>query len=195
MIDQPYQFDFYDGGGLELAFLSFAQVDERCNVNVSRFGDKIVGPGGFINISQNAQTMVFSATFTTGGLDIDWPDGQTRITREGRERKFVRSVQQVTYSGSLAHENGQRTLFVTERAVFRRNEAARLELIEIAPGVDLERDVLAHMEFRPDISPALKPMDARIFLPQPMKLADTIAANQRPTRSARLARFMSGSHS
>ena len=195
MIDQPYQFDFYDGGGLELAFLSFAQVDEHCNVNVSRFGDKIVGPGGFINISQNAQTMVFSATFTSGGLDIDWPGGQTRITREGREMKFVRSVQQVTYSGSLAHENGQRTLFVTERAVFRRNEAGRLEMIEIAPGVDLERDVLALMEFRPDISPALKPMDARIFLPQPMKLADTIAANQRPTRSARLARFMSGRHS
>jgi propionate CoA-transferase len=192
MIDQPYQFDFYDGGGLELAFLSFAQVDEHCNVNVSRFGDKIVGPGGFINISQNAQTMVFSATFTSGGLDVDWPDGQTRIRREGREKKFVRSVQQVTYSGSLAHENGQRTLFVTERAVFRRNEAGRLELIEIAPAVDLERDVLALMEFRPDISPALKPMDARIFLPQPMKLADTIAAHPRPTRSARLARFMSG---
>ena len=109
MVDQPYQFDFYDGGGIEVAFLSFAEVDEHCNVNVSRFGDRIVGPGGFINISQNAQTMVFSATFTSGGLDIGWPDGQTRIAREGRERKFVRAVQQVTYSGALAHENGQRT--------------------------------------------------------------------------------------
>ena len=195
MVDQPYQFDFYDGGGLELAFLSFAQVDEHCNVNVSRFGDKIVGPGGFINISQNAQTMVFSATFTSGGIDIDWRDGQTRIVREGREKKFVRSVQQLTYSGSLAHENGQRTLFVTERAVFRRNEAGRLELIEVAPGVELERDILAQMEFHPEISPALRLMDARIFLPQPMKLADTIAANRRPARSARLARFMSGEQS
>jgi len=191
MIDQPYQFDFYDGGGLELAFLSFAEVDEHCNVNVSRFGDKIVGPGGFINISQNAQTMIFSATFTSGGLDIGWPDGQTRIAREGREKKFVRSVQQVTYSGALAHENGQRTIFVTERAVFRRNEAGRLELIEIAPGVDLERDILTLMEFRPEISPVLKRMDARIFLPQQMKLADIIAANPRPTRSARLMRFIS----
>ena len=110
MIDQPYQFDFYDGGGLELAFLSFAEVDEHCNVNVSRFGDKIIGPGGFINISQNAQTMIFSATFTSGGLDISWSDGQTKITREGREKKFVCAVQQLTYSGALAHENGQRTL-------------------------------------------------------------------------------------
>jgi len=195
MIDQPYQFDFYDGGGLELAFLSFAEVDEQCNVNVSRFGDRIIGPGGFINISQNAQTMVFSATFTSGGLDVGWTDGQTRIAREGREKKFVRSVQQVTYSGALAHANGQRTLFVTERAVFRRNEAGRLELIEIAPGVDLERDILMQMEFCPDISPALKLMDARIFLPQPMRLADTIATNRRPTRSARLLNFISRSQS
>jgi propionate CoA-transferase len=193
MIDQPYQFDFYDGGGLELAFLSFAEVDEHCNVNVSRFGDRIVGPGGFINISQNAQTMIFSATFTSGDLKISWPDGQTQIVREGREKKFVRAVQQVTYSGGLAHENGQRTLFVTERAVFRRNEAGRLELIEIAPGVDLERDILAHMEFRPEISPSLKRMDARIFLPRRMNLAETIEINPRPVRSARLSSVLSGS--
>jgi len=195
MVDQPYQFDFYDGGGLELAFLSFAEVDEHCNVNVSRFGDRIIGPGGFINISQNAQTMVFSATFTSGGLDISWPEGKTRIAREGREKKFVRQVQQVTYSGALAQENGQRTLFVTERAVFHRNEAGRLELIEIAPGVDLERDILAHMEFHPAIASDLKPMDKRIFLPQRIDLAGRIAANARPPRSARLANFLSGSPS
>jgi propionate CoA-transferase len=195
MVDQPYQFDFYDGGGLELAFLSFAEVDEHGNVNVSRFGDRIIGPGGFINISQNAQTMVFSATFTSGGLDIGWPGGQTRIAREGREKKFVRQVQQVTYSGALAHRNGQRTMFVTERAVFRRNEAGRLELIEIAPGADLEKDILAQMEFRSEISPALKLMDARIFLPQPMNLASSIAANARPPRSTRLLNFLAGSRS
>ena len=189
MIDQPYQFDFYDGGGIELAFLSFAQVDEKCNVNVSRFGDRIIGPGGFINISQNAQAMIFSGTFTSGGVEIDWPGGVTRIAREGRDRKFVRAVQQVTYSGELAQANAQRTLFVTERAVFRRNEAGRLELIEIAPGVDLERDILAQMEFKPDISPTLKEMDARLFLPQNMQLAATIAANRRGARSPRLAKL------
>ena len=189
MIDQPYQFDFYDGGGLELAFLSFAQVDDSCNVNVSRFGNKIVGPGGFINISQNAQTIVFSGTFTSGSLDIDWPDGNTRISSEGREKKFVRAVEQVTYSGALASENGQRALYVTERAVFRRNEAGRLELIEVAPGIDIERDILAQMEFKPDISKDLKQMDARLFRPEPMGLADIILANQQPARSARFARI------
>ncbi len=191
MVDQPYQFDFYDGGGLELAFLSFAEVDSDCNVNVSRFGDKIIGPGGFINISQNAQTIVFSGTFTSGGLDIDWNDGEVRIKREGREKKFVRKVQQVTYSGPLANENHQRAFYVTERAVFRRNEHGHLELIEIAPGIDLDRDVLAQMEFRPDISSELKRMDRRIFLPKLMGLADIIAGKPRPIRSARIGRLRS----
>jgi propionate CoA-transferase len=189
MIDQPYQFDFYDGGGLELAFLSFAEVDEGCNVNVSRFGKKIVGPGGFINISQNAKTMMFSGTFTSGGLEISWPEGQTRIEREGREKKFVRKVEQITYSGALANENGQRALYITERAVFRRNETGRLELIEIAPGIDIERDILAHMEFTPEISKGLKSMDARLFRPEPMGLAAIISANTRAARSARLERI------
>ncbi|HEY2754111.1 MAG TPA: CoA-transferase [Pseudolabrys sp.] len=186
MVDQPYQFDFYDGGGLDLAFLSFAEVDEQCNVNVSRFGDKIVGPGGFINISQNAKTIIFSGTFTAGGLDISWPDGKTHIAREGREKKFVRKVQQVTYSGPLAAENKQRAFYVTERAVFRRNEAGRLELIEVAPGIDVVRDILAHMEFKPDIAQDLRTMDARIFRPEKMGLGAIIAGNTRPVRSPRL---------
>jgi propionate CoA-transferase len=189
MVDQPYQFDFYDGGGLDLAFLSFAEVDAGCNVNVSRFGDRIVGPGGFINISQNAKTMIFSGTFTAGGLAIVWPGGRTEIKKDGAEKKFVRAVEQITYSGPLAAKNGQRALYVTERAVFTRNAAGRLELIEIAPGVDLARDIVAQMQFAPDISPSLKEMDARIFRPDPMGLADIIAANRRPIRSERLARL------
>ena len=190
MVDQPDQFDFYDGGGLDLAFLSFAEVDAACNVNVSRFGDKIVGPGGFINISQNAKTILFSGTFTAGGLDMSWPNGRTHIAREGAEKKFVRQVQQVTYSGALAAQNGQRAFYITERAVFRRNEAERLELIEIAPGIELERDIFAQMQFKPDVSPALKEMDERIFRPEAMGLAAIIAGKPRPIRSARLDRFL-----
>ena len=189
MVDQPYQFDFYDGGGLDLAFLSFAEVDQGCNVNVSRFGNRIVGPGGFINISQNAKTMIFSGTFTAGGLDIAWPDGRTHIRKEGAEKKFVDIVEQITYSGALAAKNGQRALYVTERAVFTRNGQGHLELIEIAPGVDVERDIVAQMRFKPAISASLKEMDSRIFRPEPMRLADIIAANPRPIRSERLARL------
>ena len=189
MVDQPYQFDFYDGGGLDLAFLSFAEVDQRCNVDVSRFGGRIVGPGGFINISQNAKTMIFSGTFTAGGLDIAWPDGRTQIRKEGAEKKFVDVVEQITYSGPLAAKNRQRALYVTERAVFTRNAAGRLELIEIAPGIDVDCDIVAQMQFKPAISTSLKEMDARIFRPEPMRLADIIAANPRPIRSERLARL------
>jgi propionate CoA-transferase len=189
IVDQPYQFDFYDGGGLELAFLSFAEVDQECNVNVSRFGDRIIGPGGFINISQNAQKMIFSGTFTSGGLDISWTDGRANIVREGREKKFVGKVQQLSYNGPFANERGQTTLYITERAVFRRNEVGRLEMIEIGLGIDLERDVLAQMDFRPDISPNLATMDERIFRHGPMGLAEIIEANRRAVRSPRLARF------
>jgi propionate CoA-transferase len=187
MIDQPYQFDFYDGGGLDLAFLSFAEVDQACNVNVSRFGDRIIGPGGFINISQNARKMIFSGTFTSGGLAIAWPGGKTRIDQEGRDNKFVRRVEQISYSGSYAAERGQEALYVTERAVFRRNQAGRLELIEIAPGIDLARDIFRRMDFRPDVAPGLRPMDARLFKPEPMDLADDLARSGPRVRSSRLA--------
>ncbi|HET6520545.1 MAG TPA: hypothetical protein VFG47_12115, partial [Geminicoccaceae bacterium] len=186
MIDQPYQFDFYDGGGLDLAFLSFAEVDRAGNVNVSRFGDRIVGIGGFINISQNARKMVFSGTFTAGGLDISWPGGRTRIAREGRHGKFVADVQQLSYNGAFAAERGQETVYVTERAVFRRGGDG-LELIEVAPGIDLERDVFAHMGFRPAVASDLREMDARLFLPERMGLADDIAGRPARQTSPRLA--------
>jgi len=133
MVEQPAQFDFYDGGGLDLAFLSFAEVDPAGNVNVSRFGERIIGVGGFINISQNARTVVFGGTMTAGDLDIDWEQGRTVIRREGRHRKFVPKLEQVCYSAAIGRQRGQTTLFVTERAVFRIG-ADGLELIEIAPG-------------------------------------------------------------
>src|SRR6478609_2816431 len=144
MIEQPSQFDFYDGGGLDLAFLSFAEVDAQGNVNVSRFGDRIIGVGGFINISRNARTVIFSGTLTAGGLDIGWTDGKTVIRTEGKHRKFVPKLEQICYDAKGGHARGQVALFVTERAVFRVGTNG-LELIEIAPGVDVERDVIAQM--------------------------------------------------
>jgi propionate CoA-transferase len=185
VIDQPYQFDFYDGGGLDLAFLSFAEVDAAGNVNVSRFGDRIVGPGGFINISQNARSVIFSATFTAGRSTIAWPGGTTRITEDGLQPKLVAAVQQITYSGRYGAERGQRVLYVTERAVFRLT-ADGVELIEIAPGVDLERDVLGRMGFRPAISPGLKLMDPRLFRPESMGLAGHLTGRARRAPPAHL---------
>ena len=168
-VDQPYQFDFYDGGGIDCAFLSFVEVDAEGNVNISRFGNKIVGIGGFVNISQNAKKVVFSGTFTAGGLEVACENGELRIVREGKHSKFVETIEQISYSGPFARAEGREAVFVTERAVFRIADGA-LELIEIAPGVDLDRDVLAHMAFRPRVATDLKRMDARIFRPEPMNL-------------------------
>tara|TARA_R100000935_G_scaffold58902_1_gene99345 strand:- start:1286 stop:2848 length:1563 start_codon:yes stop_codon:yes gene_type:complete len=169
MVDQPYQFDFYDGGGIDRAFLSFVEVNATGDVNISRFGETIVGIGGFINISQNAKMTIFSGTFTAGGLEVHCADGKLQIVTEGRHRKFCNTLQQLTYSGALASREGRGALFVTERAVFSIVEG-ELTLQEIAPGIDLDRDVLAHMDFEPQIAPTLRKMDARLFAPSEMKL-------------------------
>lgn len=188
MIDQPAQFDFYDGGGLDLAFLSFAEVDPQGNVNVSRFGDRIIGVGGFINISQNARCVVFSGTLTAGDLDVTWEQGKTVIRKEGRHQKFVPKLEQICYSAEIGRERGQVALFVTERAVFRIG-AEGLELIEIAPGLDPERDVISNMGFRPRVARDLKQMDARIFDPRPMGLAAHVHGKTRGYRSKRVAQW------
>ncbi len=187
IIPQNAQFDFYDGGGLDLAVLGMAEADAAGNVNVSRFGTRLAGAGGFINISQNAARVVFAGTFTAGGLDIALSDGALTIAQEGRARKFQDTVQQITFSGPRAL--GKPILYVTERCVFDLC-ADGLRLTELAPGVDLETDILAHMAFHPVIGEVAQ-MDSRIFTDDLMELKtdllhldleDRIALNADATR-------------
>ena len=170
VIDHCSQFDFIDGGGLDCAFLGFAECDGLGNVNASRFADRIAGCGGFINISQNAKKVVFMGSFIAGGAQLAVDEGRLRIVREGKVSKFVERVAQVTFSGSLAAKQRKNVLYVTERCVFRLTSAG-LTLAEVAPGIDIERDVLAHLPFKPLVDrPAT--MDSAIFGPKPMGLRD-----------------------
>lgn len=169
IIDQPYQFDFYDGGGLGQAFLGLAECDSNGNINVSRFGPKIAGCGGFINITQTSPIVVYCGTFTAGGLKLSIEDGKLHILQEGRVKKFKNAIEQITFSAEYAKETGQKVVYVTERAVFELVDGV-LTLTEIAPGVDFEKDIVAQMEFQPHVADDLKIMDERLFKSEIMGL-------------------------
>lgn len=168
IIDQSQMFDFYDGGGLDLTCLGMAECDEDGNVNTSRFGGRLNGCGGFINISQNSRAVVFAGTFTAGGLKVGIADGKIKIVQEGRAKKFVKRAEQITFSGPFARDRSQPVIYVTERCVFQLTPGG-LELIEVAPGIDIETDILAQMDFEPVINKPV-PMEPRIFLDEPMEL-------------------------
>ena len=169
VIDQPNQFDFYDGGGLDVAFLGLAQADKAGNLNVSKFGPKLAGAGGFINISQNAKKVIFLGTFTAAGLKVSIENDALQITQEGKVKKFIDQVEHVTFSGRYALEKRQPVLYITERCVFALT-AEGMSLVEIAPGVDLEKDILVRMDFEPVVKGQPQLMDARIFRAVPMGL-------------------------
>ena len=169
------QFDYYNGGNLSMTCLGFAEVDNAGNVNVSRFGTRIAGCGGLVDISQSTHNVIFCGTMTAGGLKEEVRDGKLVILQEGKKVKFKKSVEQITFSADFSRKKGQHVLFITERCVFKVTDQG-LELSEVAPGIDIEKDILPYMEFKPVIPEKVALMDARLFAPEPFGLEEILKA-------------------
>jgi propionate CoA-transferase len=180
VVSMPDQFDFYDGGGLDVTCLGFAQVTPEGNVNSSKFGPRVAGCGGFIDISQNSKRVLFMGTFTTGGIQTAVADGRVKILSEGKVRKFVNACDQITFCSRFAGPQGQEVFYITERCVFKLIEG-RLELTEVAPGIDIERNILPHMDFRPVIR-TVAPMDPRLFVEAGMGIRGEFLLKELRTR-------------
>lgn len=159
--------NLYDGGGLDMAVLGLAEMDELGNLNVSKFHGKVMGPGGFIDITQQTPFVIFTGTFTAGKSDIRIENGRLHIVEDGSVLKFKKQVEQITFSGSMAQKRKQKVMVITERAVFLLTERG-LMLTEYAPGIDVEKDILGKMEFRPLIAEDLKEMDPALFMEHPL---------------------------
>ncbi len=170
VIDHTYQFDFYDGGGLDITIVGMAQMDAAGNVNVSKLAHRIPGVGGFFNVTQGADRVVFCGLFTAGDQDIAVRPEGLEIRRDGAVTKFVQAVEQITFNARNALDKGQTVTAITERGVFAITEDGPL-LTEVAPGVDVERDIFARMAFRPRVSADLKPMADFLFRPERFDLA------------------------
>jgi acyl CoA:acetate/3-ketoacid CoA transferase len=171
IVPSPAQFTYFQGGGFDMSLLSFLQIDRHGCVNVSRLGLRphvTAGAGGFVDITARAKKIVFSGFFTAGAA-LEIRDGALHVTSEGKVKKLVEAVEQISFSGRRAVQQGQEIVYVTERCVMRL-ESAGLTVLEIAPGVNLERDVLAQSEFPLLVAPQLKTMDANLFHPGPIKL-------------------------
>ncbi len=181
VITHNAMFDFYDGGGLDIAFLGLAQTDQKGNVNVSKFGSRLTGPGGFINITQNAKKVVYCGSFAVGAT-LEVKDGKISVIQEGKRKKFLEAVEQVTFSGEYATSISQPVMFITERAVFELKEG-QMVITEIAPGIDLKKDVLAYMDFKPLIADDLKIMDEDIFQDTWELLASHMTGDSKPVYS------------
>jgi len=177
LLEHPVQMDFYNGMGVPYTFMGAGEMDSAGNVNATKFGDRCTGCGGFIDITQNAGHVIFCSTFTARGLEVDFSGGKVTVVKEGTEKKLVEKVKQISFNGELARRKGQKVHYVTERAVFEFRPEGPV-LIEIAPGIDLERDILNQMRFTPIIAKDLKVTDAGVYNPGAFDLKSKIYAKE-----------------